>query len=175
MTTDIRRVRDDEWEQVRDLRLAALQDDAAPVAFLETHDQAASEPAAFWQGRTSGGASSDSVAQFVAVSADAFVGTVTVLVQEAGTLDHHSRPVESRQAVVVGVYVRPEHRGSGVVDELFEAAAEWTRGRGIGVLTLDVHSANARAQAAYRRAGFLPSGESFTSVIGPEIGMVRTL
>src|SRR4051794_26586994 len=66
MTTVTRRVRADEWEQVRDLRLAALQDDAAPIAFLETYQKAASEPDEFWQGRTSGGASSDSAAQFVA-------------------------------------------------------------------------------------------------------------
>jgi ribosomal protein S18 acetylase RimI-like enzyme len=175
MTTVTRRVRADEWEQVRELRLAALQDDAAPIAFLETYGKAASEPDEFWQGRTSGGASSDSAAQFVAVHQGAFVGTVTVLVQDAGALDHHGRPVERRRAVVVGVYVRPEHRGSGVVEDLFEAAVQWTRGCGIGELTLDVHSDNARAQAVYRRAGFEPSGESFTGVIGPEIGMVRTL
>ncbi|MGW7595205.1 GNAT family N-acetyltransferase, partial [Streptomyces rubiginosohelvolus] len=35
----IRPVRADEWRSVKELRLAALQDPAAPVAFLETYEQ----------------------------------------------------------------------------------------------------------------------------------------
>ena len=40
-------------------------------------------------------------------------------------------------------------------------------------LALGVHRDNARAQGAYRRAGFAPSGVTFTGSIGPEIEMVR--
>jgi RimJ/RimL family protein N-acetyltransferase len=46
---------------------------------------------------------------------------------------------------------------------------------GLTRLSLDVHRENLRAQAAYRRAGFAPTGETFTSVIGPEIVMARPL
>jgi ribosomal protein S18 acetylase RimI-like enzyme len=61
------------------------------------------------------------------------------------------------------------------VDDLFDAATAWCRERGFPEVVLDVHRDNARAQGAYRRAGFAPSGVAFTSAIGPEIEMVRTL
>ncbi|MBB1246684.1 hypothetical protein GL263_24485 [Streptomyces durbertensis] len=37
----IRPVRPEEWPQVKELRLAALRDPAAPIAFLETYEEAA--------------------------------------------------------------------------------------------------------------------------------------
>ena len=56
-----------------------------------------------------------------------------------------------------------------------DAAAEWTARLGYSRLTLDVHAGNERAQAAYRRSGFVPTGVSFTGPIGPELEMVRSL
>ncbi|MYV59587.1 GNAT family N-acetyltransferase, partial [Streptomyces sp. SID4931] len=44
----MRVVRADEWPQVRQLRLEALRDPAAPVAFLESYEDAAAQPDAFW-------------------------------------------------------------------------------------------------------------------------------
>jgi ribosomal protein S18 acetylase RimI-like enzyme len=71
--------------------------------------------------------------------------------------------------------VRPEHRGTGLVDAMLDAAATWARALGLPALTLDVHDENRRAQAAYRRAGFVPTGERFVGRIGPEIVMARPL
>ena len=76
---------------------------------------------------------------------------------------------------MVGVYVRGEQRGSGLIDRLLEATAQWARDLGFDELTLGVHAENARAQGAYRRAGFVPSGVTFASSIGPELEMVRHL
>jgi GNAT superfamily N-acetyltransferase len=83
--------------------------------------------------------------------------------------------VEHGRATVVGVFVRDEHRGSGLIDRLLDTAAQWGRDVGFDQLTLGVHVDNARAQGAYRRAGFVPSGATFHTTVGPEIEMVRQL
>ncbi len=171
----IRRVRADEWVLARDLRLDALRDADAGIAFLETYERASAQPDELYRDRTSRAAEGDDVAQLVAIDGDTWVGSVTVLVQRAGTLDYRGDPVERSRAVVVGVYVRPEHRGDGLIDRLLDAAARWSRERGFDALSLGVHQDNARAQGAYRRAGFAPSGVRFTGSIGPELEMVRPL
>lgn len=171
----VRRVRADDWRSARALRLDALRDEAAGIAFLETYDRAAAEPDVFYQGRTARASTGDEVAQFVAIDGPAWVGSVTVIAQRAGSLDYHGLPVEQSRATVVGVFVRREHRGSGLVDRLLETCAQWAGDLGFELLTLGVHQDNVRAQGAYRRAGFAPSGVTFESTIGPEIEMVRHL
>ncbi|UWE10538.1 GNAT family N-acetyltransferase [Actinacidiphila bryophytorum] len=155
----VRPIRADEWPQVKELRLAALQDPAAPIAFLETYEQAAAEPDSFWQDRA-GRASGTRVRQFVAEGpGGVWGGTVSVLVEEAGSDDVFGVPVRQRQAHVVGVFVRPEHRGSGVIDALFEAAVEWATSVAQATrVRLYVHEDNVRAEAFYRRFGFVRSG-----------------
>lgn len=175
MSVEVRRVRPEEWQRVRDLRLDAVRDPAASIAFLHSYEAEAAHPDEFWQNRAAGGAEGDAVAQFVAESAGEWIGTLSVLRREPGSQDHHGRPVQTPRADVVGVYVRPEHRGQGVVDALLEAGAEWVRGLGGNSLALDVHVENVRAQAAYRRAGFADTGLRFTGSIGAEMEMARPL
>ena len=171
----IRRVRADEWQLARALRLDALRDEAAGIAFLESYDDASAQPDQFFQDRTARAAEGDDVAQLVAVDGTVWAGSVTVLVQHAGSVDFHGRTIEHTRAVVVGVYVRPEHRGAGLIDRLLDAAGQWAAERGFDSLTLGVHQDNARAQGAYRRAGFVPSGVEYTGPIGPELELVRAL
>jgi GNAT superfamily N-acetyltransferase len=171
----VRRVRADEWRLARDLRLDSLRDEDAGIAFLETYERAASQPDALYQDRAARAADGVDAAQLVAVDGGSWVGSVTVIVQRAGSLDHRDRPIRRSRPVVVGVYVRPGYRGEGVIDWLLDEAARWSRDRGFDELALGVHRDNARAQGAYRRAGFVPSGVTFTGSIGPEIEMVRPL
>lgn len=156
----IRSVRADEWPAARDLRLQALRDPVAHLAFLETHAEAEEKPDSFWKERTAGGAEGAQAAQqIIAEGPDGeWVGTLTVLVEEAGTTDWAGFPVERRQGHVVGVFVRPESRGIGLTEVLFDAGLEWAWARGAERVRLIVHEDNGRAQAFYRRAGFLPSG-----------------
>jgi ribosomal protein S18 acetylase RimI-like enzyme len=98
-----------------------------------------------------------------------------VLIRATGQADHLGRIMDDRRATVVGVYVRPDSRGGGVIDMLLTAAAGWASGMGLHRLELDVHRDNARAQGAYRRAGFRPTGETLSGPIGPEIVMARPL
>ncbi|MFE1953772.1 GNAT family N-acetyltransferase [Streptomyces sp. NPDC059524] len=160
MDYEIRAVRDDEWPAVRELRLAALRDEMAPVAFLETYEQALEQPDGYWQDRTRNAARGEAARQFVSVGPDGrLVGTVVALVEEAGTDDFFGRPVTRRQAQIVGVYVRPEARGIGVTEALFEAAVAWSRGlEGLERVRLHVHEDNPRAAGFYRKFGFVPTG-----------------
>jgi GNAT superfamily N-acetyltransferase len=156
----IRSIRADEWRAVKELRLTALRDPIAHLAFLETYEQAAAKADAFWQDRATGSdEGSTGVRQIIAEDPDGtWVGTVTVLLEEAGTTDWAGQPVERRQGHVVGVFVRPEHRGTGLTGALFEAGLEWAWRRGAERVRLLVHQANERAQGFYRKAGFVPSG-----------------
>lgn len=175
MSFTVRRVRADEWERVRDLRLDAVRDPAAPIAFLSTYEEELAHDDAFWQQRAEGSAAGENVAQFIAESDDRWIGTLTVLRWKQGTTDHHGRDVTAARGDVVGVFIRPDERGAGIIDALFDAAASWAGSLGDRRLTLDVHVDNERAQAAYRRSGFADTGLRFTGSIGAELEMARDL
>jgi GNAT superfamily N-acetyltransferase len=156
----IRSIRAEEWAAVKALRLAALQDPLAPLAFLETYEEAAVRADAFWRERAAGAAVGTTARQqFIAEAPDGeWAGSVTVLVEEAGGTDPFGNSVEQAQGHVVGVFVRPEQRGSGLIGALLDAALEWSWTLGLERVRLFVHERNSRAEAAYRKAGFVASG-----------------
>jgi RimJ/RimL family protein N-acetyltransferase len=147
MRYEIRLRLPDEWELGKEFRLAALRDPASSVAFVNTYETEAAFSHEVWRSR-------GTTPGFVAVDeAGGWAGSVTVLV-EAGA----EFPVP--QTHLVGVYVRPEARGSGVIDGLLRAAIEWSFGlpEKVERVRLFVHEDNPRAQAVYGRLGFVRSG-----------------
>jgi GNAT superfamily N-acetyltransferase len=64
-------------------------------------------------------------------------------------------------AVVNEVYVRPDHRGTGLADDLFERALDHAREQDLPLnrVVLDVDRENERARAFYERHGFSHWGE----------------
>ncbi|MFJ3899939.1 GNAT family N-acetyltransferase [Streptomyces sp. NPDC090025] len=166
MDYSIRSIRADEWERVRELRLAALQDPVAHIAFLESYEDGLGRSDAFWQERAAGAAETGDgqVRQFVAETVDGrWVGTASVLVERAGVESYFGDVPACEQTHVVGVFVRPEARGAaiGVTDALFRAAVDWSWGLAEPVVErvrLYVHEDNARAAAFYQRFGFVATG-----------------
>lgn len=162
----IRPVRADEWQSVKELRLAALQDPAAPVAFLETYEESLKRSDEAWRERTvnASEAGAGEVRQFVAEGPDgSWAGSVTVLVEGPDVEMRFGEPASVNQGHLVAVFVRPEARGSGVADALFRSAVEWAWSLGkprLERVRLYVHENNPRAEAFYRRFGFVPTGES---------------
>ncbi|MEU0135019.1 GNAT family N-acetyltransferase [Streptomyces sp. NPDC006296] len=160
----VRAVRAEEWERAKEIRLAALQDPAAPIAYLETYEQALTKPDVFWRERTAGAASGEHSRQFVAEAADGeWAGTVSALVERPAGEPGFGEAAEVGQTHLVGVFVRPGHRGRGVVDALLRAAIDWSwslSGPPLERVRLHAHEANARAVAAYRRIGFTPTGRA---------------
>ncbi|MER5208845.1 GNAT family N-acetyltransferase [Streptomyces sp. NPDC002825] len=166
MDYSIRTIRADEWEKTREIRLAALQDPVAHLAFLDTYEDAVERPDAFWQDRAEGGSETGGgkVRQLVAEAPDgSWAGTITLLVERPSDEVRFGEAAKVDQTHIVGVYVRPEARGTGVIDALFRAGVEWSwtlPDPAIARVRLYVHEENARAAAFYRRFGFVATGES---------------
>lgn len=150
MRYEIRPVAPAQWKESRALRLEALLDPVASVAFARTHDEEAAMSDDQWRRRASGEGAQQFVAVRVGVESDEWVGLAVVVAERA---DYHS---------INAVYLRPETRGSGVAEKLFAAAIAWTWERADRVY-LWVHEKNPRAQAFYRRLGFVPTGETMAS------------
>ncbi|GAB2994582.1 GNAT family N-acetyltransferase [Streptomyces pseudoechinosporeus] len=159
----IRSIRADEWAAVKELRLAGLRDPVASLAFLETYEDAVVKPDSFWRERAAGAAEGvRERQQFVAEEGDGrWVGSVVVLVEEAGAEGALGSVSEVRQGHLVGVFVRPEWRGRGVTEQLFACALEWAwEVAGVEWVRLFVHERNARAEGFYRKIGFVPTGKT---------------
>ncbi|WP_035799747.1 GNAT family N-acetyltransferase [Kitasatospora mediocidica] len=162
MTHTVRPVRSEEWPEVRDFRLIALQDPDAHLAFLDTYEAALARPEQIWRDRVAAAAEGRTSRQFIAEdAAGRWLGSVVVLVELPDNQAAFGGPPTVPQAHLVGVFVRPEARGSGVADELFRAAVAWSWALPeprLERVRLYVHEKNTRAQAFYAKAGFLPSG-----------------
>ncbi|MFD9125827.1 GNAT family N-acetyltransferase [Kitasatospora sp. NPDC059571] len=160
----IRTVTAEDWQRVKELRLDALRDPVAGIAFLDTYDNAAARPDEFWQERAAGSRSDMITQQFVAERADGdWDGSVTVLIERAGRGDVFGGPVDIDQAHLVGVFVRPEQRGTGLARALFDAAIAFAHELDepkVSRVRLYVHQDNRRAEAFYRKIGFTRSGRS---------------
>lgn len=170
---EIRRIFATDAARVRAIRLEALSDPVAPIAFLGTLAKASTKPLSFWTDRAVGAALGDTTAQFVAEVGRAWVGTVTVLLPEIGSVDGFGRAHPAGHSLLVAVYVTPDHRGTGLLADLVDAADDWARARGREAMLLDVHEDNGRARAAYRRLGFAETGSRWDGPHGWELEMVR--
>ncbi|MFF2629522.1 GNAT family N-acetyltransferase [Kitasatospora griseola] len=158
----IRATTAEDWQGVKELRLHALRDPAASIAFLDTYEAEAVRPDEFWRDRAAGGGEL-LARQFVAERADGDLdGSATVLVERAGR-DVFGGQADADQAHLVGVFVREEQRGSGLARALFDAAIAFADGLDeprISRVRLYVHQDNQRAEAFYRKVGFIRSGQS---------------
>ncbi|MFJ5886642.1 GNAT family N-acetyltransferase [Kitasatospora cineracea] len=174
----IRAVTGEDWRQVKELRLAALRDPVAGIAFLDTYESAAARPDEHWQERAAGSRGEAITQQFVAERADGgWDGSVTVLIERAGRADALGAPADVDQAHLVGVFVRPEQRGTGLARALFDAAIAFARGLDepkVSRVRLYVHQDNHRAEAFYRKIGFTRSGRS-VPVPGDDSSVEREL
>lgn len=86
---------------------------------------------------------------------------MVVLVEPKGSAGVLGVPGECDQAHLVGVYVRPDHRGTGLLKELFDAATGWAwslEEPRVERVRLHVDERNGRARAAYAKLGFEPTG-----------------
>lgn len=169
MAYRIRAVRTEDWQKLRELRLAALADPVSPVAFNETYDDAAAQDDDFWRRRAARGLQGMLAETFVAEDeADGghWAGSATAL-------------DEGDSVQVVGVYLRPQHRGTGLAESIFGAVEAWALERPYATyLLLHVHEHNPRAEAFYRRLGYVHTGKFVMDPKGTglrEFEMVRGL
>lgn len=135
--TDVRRLTADDWLELRNARLAALAE--APYAFSSTvaREQAFADQT--WRERAGSGRT------FGAWDGDSIVGLATGLPEDG-------------QWHLVGMWVSPKARGTGIADQLVAAVCELARQSAATSVTLWVTEVNGRARAFYRRLGFAPTG-----------------
>lgn len=164
MEHTIRAVQREDWTRTKALRLDALRDPLASIAFVDTYEQAVSRPDEFWQGRAAQAAEGRTFRQFVAEAADGcWLGSVSVLVERAGVESLLGDVPDVAQTHIVGVFIRPEARGTGLAVELFQTALAWSWSLTEPVverIRLFVHEDNARAEAMYGKVGFKRTGNS---------------
>ena len=154
---EVRRAKADEWRQLREIRLEALKD--TPIGFGEYYEDALAKGDEVWRERARKVAESEAVALFVAARENGrLIGTAGAYAPEAS----------GREYVLYSVYVTPEFRGAefGTASRLFDAAISWARlTAGAEIVSLEVHEANDRARAFYRRYGFVETGATQPSTL----------
>jgi ribosomal protein S18 acetylase RimI-like enzyme len=156
MSATVRRVRADEVDRMRDLRLRALQD--APLAFASTYAREAAFEHEVWEQRTRENAAGQrSVAFVLEPWAGMAVGAI-----------HDDEP---GVAHLYGMWVAPAARGAGGGRALVKAVIGWATQRGATRLTTSVEERNVAASELYARASFVdterrePLGHSDATVV----------
>ncbi len=144
----VRRAGPEEWRELRDVRLRALAE--APYAFGSTYEREAAFSDDQWRERA---ARPDSVT-VVAEHQGRFVGCASGTRAMVGT-----EPVEGSIAALLGMWVEPGARGSGIAERIVEAVEDWAREADYESIGLGVTVGNDRAIAFYRRIGYVDTGQ----------------
>ena len=145
-TETVHRVTPGDAGRMRALRLEMLAD--SPLAFLETLAAAAARSHEDYRRRIAQASAGRTLAQFVADPGGPLVGHAggTVLPEDLST------------TVVFAVYITPARRGTGILADLVDAVAAWSKEAGRDQLMLEVVVGNDRAVRAYERLGFTDTG-----------------
>jgi ribosomal protein S18 acetylase RimI-like enzyme len=151
----VREVIPDDWQTLRDVRLAALRE--APYAFGSTYAREAAFAEEQWRGRIS----------------DRSVTYLAYLPENPEPAGLAGVYVEGDVADVVSVWVRPSARGRAVGEALIGATADWAKARDHESLLLWVTESNAPARRLYDRCGFTPTGERQPLPSDPTLPEVR--
>lgn len=136
----VRALGEEDWQQYRDIRLAALQE--APDAFVATWAQEEAFDEQVWRGRMLRSR------RLVAELNGSAVGVVS--------LGQAEEPY-THTGELFGLWVAPEARGTGVAWKLVEAGAEQARKEGHSYLGYWVGTDNGRAVAFASSFGFRPT------------------
>lgn len=144
----IRATLEDDWERLKQVRLAALCD--TPTAFGVSYATAAANSDTQWRDRASGRGAAQFVLAFVDGVAAGLAGGV---VSPASELE------------LIAMWVRPEYRGAGVAASLVGTIKKRAIEQGHESVVLSVSPSNERAAAFYRKQGFtfLPQWEILES------------
>jgi len=164
-TVTVHRVTPEDAGRMRALRLEMLAD--SPLAFLETLAAAAARSHEDYRRRIAQASAGRMLAQFVADPGGPLVG------HAGGTV----LPEDPSTTVVFAVYITHARRGTGVLEDLVEAVAGWSRAAGRSELMLEVVVGNNRAVRAYEKLGFADTGVRVPHPVLPgltELQMRRT-
>ena len=168
MDIQVRRIRDDEWRDLRALRLRALAQ--APTAFGSTLAVEQAHSDEVWQERALGAAAGCDRATFVAERDGVWTGTVTGLANRFTTANGIP--------LLVAMFVVASERRRGIGGALVDTVSSWARICGADRIALWVASDNASAAALYERCEFRNTGSVRPHSHAPglvELEMLRRL
>ena len=155
-SSSVRRVRPDDWELIKRIRLEMLAD--SPDAYITTLDEASAFPDELWMERAERGAAGEEQATFVGIADDgAPVAMAVGLNRPQG---------RTKVLVIVSVFVTPSFRGTSLAPRLMMATETWGAGWGAPRSTLWVAETNPRARAFYRKIGYRETRDRMPMVQG---------
>ncbi len=141
-----RRIRSDDWQALRGLRLAALSDE--PSAFGSTYGDELAAPDRRWKELAAVRSAGLDGANFFAVDPSGIpCGIVGIF------------PVGASAAELTSMWVAPPARGQGVGALLVNAAVEWADSAGCSEVELWVTRGNDRARSLYAGLGFVETND----------------
>lgn len=150
----LRSARERDWEQVREVRLAALAQ--APEVFASTLEREAAFDSRRWRSWV------EEAAVFLALDDGAAIGMA------AGVREKH--PQERK---LVALWVAPRYRRTGAAAELVDEVIGWARADAAHLLGLWVTPDNHSARKLYSRHGFVDSGERMPLPSNPAVVVER--
>lgn len=142
--TSVRRLTEDDWADLRAVRLAMLLD--APFAYGSTYARERDYPESLWRDRAKG---TTWLAYGRLGERELPVGAVTLW---------HAPDQAPGESWLVGMWVAAHARGAGAADALVTALVAEARDLGLDRIVLQVAKDNSRAAGAYRRLGFVETG-----------------
>lgn len=158
----VRALTEDDWQQYRSVRLAALED--SPEAFVATLEQEQGYDEQFWRERMRR-------SQRLIAEVDGQAVGVASLGEASGG--------NSDVAELFGLWVAPDSRGAGVATRLVQAGADAARRAGRTHLAYWVGTDNGRGVAFASGVGFRPTDSRrpmrVVSESDEEIAMVLAL
>jgi ribosomal protein S18 acetylase RimI-like enzyme len=156
----IRRITPDDWQLLRDIRLASLAD--SPHAFGARYDEASSYADQEWRDTARASASGDSRAWFIADDDSMAAGDDSVAADDDSVAADDEKAVGLVQArrrqpadcLLFSMWVAPEARRLGAGRLLVDAVDAWGAAWGAQKIVLWVIAGNEPAQRFYERLGF---------------------
>ena len=156
---EIRRAKVDDWEALKNVRLAALRE--SPDAFGAAYAEERQSADDWWRKWARESETAEEKVIFLAFDARRCVGMVAGFKSTDET------------AELGAMWVAPETRRRGVGRALVDAVVGWAAGIGQRRLALWVTDANAGARNLYATLGFEPTGESMPLPSTPEVDVAR--
>jgi GNAT superfamily N-acetyltransferase len=160
---EVRRARADEWQALREIRLAALAD--SPDAFGSTLAEERDADEARWRGWITGEGWAGAVATFIADGPGPLLGMATGYRPD-------DRPTTGW---LFAMWVRPDRRGEGIGRHLVAAVDEWAASLDIDQLLLHVTDSNDGAVRFYASYGFVSTSDAPEPLREGSDRMTRTM
>lgn len=139
---DILRATDEHWTLVREIRLRSLSAD--PEAFGQSWETESTYDEGTWRERVG------AAAWFLAVDEDTPVALVA---------SRHEEDSPANERELQAMWVAPDHRKTGIAQQLADAVIAWAREDGADTVTLYVGPTNEPARTLYEALGFTDTGE----------------